>query len=309
MIPNLTDVSKDNSAQEQPSVEFRGVTKSFGEVVALNGLDFSVYPGEVLAMLGPNGAGKSTVVDLMLGLRKPDTGSVTVLGTDPMKAVAQGKVSALLQRGSLPVGARVGEILDLSRRLYGSSRTLDEVIELAGLTGLAKRRADGLSGGQEQRVRFGMAIAGHPELLFLDEPTVALDVEARQHFWRSVQQLAKEGTTIVFATHYLEEADENADRVVLLRRGEVIAEGPPSTIKAATSIRMVRFTLENSEKAQFSTLPGVVDFEVHGEEIALRCDDADTAVAELYSRLGKLRDIQVSGAGLEEAMLALTSAE
>jgi ABC-2 type transport system ATP-binding protein len=289
------------------AIVFRDVVKRFGDVTALNHTDFAVARGEVLAMLGPNGAGKSTAVDLLLGLRKPDEGTISVLGTDPAKAVSQGRVSAMLQRGSLPAGARVAEIVDLSRRLYGSVRSLDEVLGLAGLDGIAKRRADALSGGQAQRVRFGMALAGKPELLFLDEPTVALDVEARQHFWRSVQKVAAEGTTIVFATHYLDEADEHADRIVVLNRGAVVADGPPSTIKAVATVRVVRCILDAPDASDLRGLPGVVSVEVHGQEVALRCDDADSTVAEMYARYGKLRDIQVSGAGLEDALLALTS--
>ncbi|MFC0433843.1 ABC transporter ATP-binding protein [Kutzneria buriramensis] len=289
------------------AIVFRDVVKRFGDVTALNRTDFAVAKGEVLAMLGPNGAGKSTAVDLLLGLRKPDEGTISVLGTDPAKAVSQGRVSAMLQRGSLPAGARVAEIVDLSRRLYGSVRSLDEVLGLAGLDGIAKRRADALSGGQAQRVRFGMALAGKPELLFLDEPTVALDVEARQHFWRSVQKVAAEGTTVVFATHYLDEADENADRIVVLNSGVVVADGPPSTIKAVATVRVVRCVLDEPDLNDLQGLPGVVSVEVHGQEVALRCDDADSTVAEMYARYGKLRDIQVSGAGLEDALLALTS--
>ena len=291
------------------AIVFRDVVKRFGDVTALDHTDFAVARGEVLAMLGPNGAGKSTAVDLLLGLRKPDEGTISVLGTDPASAVSQGRVSAMLQRGSLPAGARVAEIVDLSRRLYGGVRSLDEVLALAGLDGIAKRRVDALSGGQAQRVRFGMALAGKPELLFLDEPTVALDVEARQHFWRSVQKVASEGTTIVFATHYLDEADENADRIVVLNRGTVVADGPPSTIKAVATIRVVRCLLDNPDVHDLQGLPGVVSVEVHGQEVALRCDDADSTVAEMYTRYGKLRDIQVSGAGLEDALLALTAAE
>jgi ABC-2 type transport system ATP-binding protein len=291
------------------AIVFRDVVKRFGDVTALDHTDFAVGEGEVLAMLGPNGAGKSTAVDLLLGLRKADEGTISVLGADPAKAVAQGRVSAMLQRGSLPAGARVAEIVDLSRRLYGGVRSLDEVLGLAGLENIAKRRADALSGGQAQRVRFGMALAGKPELLFLDEPTVALDVEARQHFWRSVQQVAAEGTTIVFATHYLDEADENADRIVVLNRGTVVADGPPSTIKAVATVRVVRCVLDEPDVHDLRGLPGVVSVEVHGQEVALRCDDADSTVAEMYSRYGRLRDIQVSGAGLEDALLALTSSE
>ena len=291
------------------AIVFRDVVKRFGDVTALDHTDFAVGKGEVLAMLGPNGAGKSTAVDLLLGLRKPDEGTISVLGVDPAKAVSQGRVSAMLQRGSLPAGARVAEIVDLSRRLYGSVRSLEEVLGLAGLENIAKRRADALSGGQAQRVRFGMALAGKPELLFLDEPTVALDVEARQHFWRSVQTVASEGTTIVFATHYLDEADENADRIVVLNRGTVVADGPPSTIKAVATVRVVRCILDDPDVDDLRGLPGVVSAEVHGQEVALRCDDADSTVAEMYSRYGKLRDIQVSGAGLEDALLALTSSE
>jgi ABC-2 type transport system ATP-binding protein len=296
-----------DSPDTLPAVEFAGVTKHFGTVRALNEASFTVSHGEVVALLGPNGAGKSTVVDILLGLRRADTGTVKVLGHKPGQAVHDREVGAMLQRGGLPVAAKVGEIVDTTRRLYGNVRTTAEILEMAQLSDLAKRRTDQLSGGQAQRVRFAMAISGKPKLLFLDEPTVALDVEARRHFWTSVRSLSDEGTTIVFATHYLEEADQQADRVIMMNRGRVLVEGPPSQIKAMATVRSIRFTDPDADRGFLSSLAGVAEVEIHGGDVLLRSRDADRTVAELYSKYEFVKDIEVAGADLEDALIRLTT--
>lgn len=289
------------------AVAFYEAVKRYGRVVALDHATFHVERGEMVALLGPNGAGKSTAVDLLLALRSPDAGHVAVLGGPPSAAVAAGRVGGMLQRGGLPADARVTELVDLVRRLYGSARSRAELLELADLGELGGRRVAQLSGGQAQRLRFALALAGRPELLFLDEPTVALDVEARRRFWAIVRAVAADGTTVLFATHYLDEADAYADRVVVLDRGRVAADGPPSTIRALGSARTVRCTLERPDLERLRALPGVVEAAAHGHDVTIRSTNADATVAALYASGQTVRDLQVTGAGLEDAMLALTS--
>jgi ABC-2 type transport system ATP-binding protein len=288
---------------------FDSVVKRYGEVVALDRLSFTIERGETVALLGPNGAGKSTAVDLLLGLRAPDDGSVTVLGGTPARAVAAGRVGGMLQTGSLPQGSRVRDLLALARSLYGARRSIAELLELADLADLAGRPASKLSGGQTQRLRFALALAGRPELLFLDEPTVAMDVESRHRFWAIVRAVAADGTGVVFATHYLEEADRVADRILLIDHGRLLREGTPAAIRAEQTVRTVRCTLADPDRAGLATLPGVRDVIVHGHDVTLTTTDADALVGALYALGQPVRDLQVSAAALEDAFLRLTGAE
>ncbi|HZV48683.1 MAG TPA: ABC transporter ATP-binding protein [Candidatus Dormibacteraeota bacterium] len=288
---------------------FEEVVKRYGQVVALDRLGFRVERGEVVALLGPNGAGKSTAVDILLGLRAPDSGRVRVLGVPPARAVASGRVGGMLQRGGLPAGARVGEVLDLARALYPEARGREELLDLADLAGLTGRRVETLSGGQAQRLRFALALAGRPRLLFLDEPTVGLDVEVRRHFWAIVRAVAADGTGVLFTTHYLEEADANADRVLVLDRGRLLRQGTPSAVRAAASARVVRCTLAGATPDRLRRLPGVVDVVVHGDDVTIRSTDADRTVGALYALGSEVRDLLVTGAGLEDAFLVLTRGE
>jgi ABC-2 type transport system ATP-binding protein len=223
---------------------FDRVSFSYGSVHALTDISFTVPTGQTVALLGANGAGKSTAVDLMLGLRRPQSGRVTVLGGPPATAVAAGRVGAMLQTGGLPTDSTVREVVDLACRLYGKRRTLASVLDMAGLTELQRRKVDALSGGQAQRVRFAVAMAGRPDLLFLDEPTVALDFKARRRFWHAVKA---EGNTVVFATHYLDEADEYADRVIVIDQGRVVADGEPAAIKGDSSLEHALVKLTEGE--------------------------------------------------------------
>ncbi|GAA4230678.1 ABC-2 type transport system ATP-binding protein [Streptosporangium album] len=293
---------------EKTAVEFREVSRRYGQTQALDAAGFTVTRGETVALLGHNGAGKSTAVALMLGLARPDGGRIRILGDSPARAVAGGRVGAMLQSGGLPDGASIRDIVRLACGLYGNRRTVAEVLALAGLTGLAGRRADALSGGQAQRVRFAIAVAGRPELLFLDEPTVAMDAQARRDFWQVVHTLRHdEGVTVVFATHYLEEADQFADRIVVLGHGRVVADAAPATIKALAGGRIIRCVLPAPEPRRLLALPGVVDVTVRGEQVELRTDDADQTVGALYSVIGGVRDLEVTGAGLDEALILLSS--
>lgn len=292
------------------ALRFSGVHHRYGARVALDGLDISVRRGETVALLGPNGAGKSTAISHVLGLLRPDAGKVEVLGTNPRRAVAQGWVGAMLQSGSgsgLPPGVRVDALLRMVRRLYKHPAEFDATVERAGIASLLERRTDRLSGGQAQRVRFAIAIVGDPELLFLDEPTAAMDVSSRRAFWSMIRRYGAEGRTIVFATHHLEEADQNADRVVVLNHGRVVADGPGATLKAAVVARRVRFVCSDPNRELLDSLEGVTDVRVTGTGVVIDSLDADATVQALVHRRVSFRDLEVTGAGLEEAFLALTS--
>lgn len=293
----------------QPALRFEGVTHRYGKNVALDDLHLEVARGETLALLGPNGAGKSTTISVLLGLLNPQEGTVEVLGTSPRRAVAQGRVGAMLQTGTgsgLPPGVRVDKLLQLVRRLYRRPAPLDLIVERAGIECLLSRRTQHLSGGQAQRVRFAIAMAGDPELIFFDEPTSAMDVESRRSFWRMIRKFGDEGRTTVFATHHMQEADEIADRVVVINHGHVVAEGPGVTIKAAVIARRLRFATESPDQTLLDSLEGVTDVEVRGKGVVLDSLDADATVRALVNSGIAFCDLELTGAGLEEAFIALT---
>ena len=237
-------------------LSLRGLTKSYGPVRAVAGVDLDIVAGETVALLGPNGAGKSTTIDMLLGLARPDAGEVTVFGRTPEEAVRAGLVGAMLQSGGLISEVSVRELLVLAASLYPAPMPVDEVLERADLTELADRRTTKLSGGQTQRVRFALSLVADPELLVLDEPTAAMDVETRRRFWTSMRQLAAAGRTVLFATHYLDEADEFADRIVLMAQGRVVADGPATAINAVVGGRTIRATLPGVPEAALAALPG-----------------------------------------------------
>jgi len=294
-------------------VELRGLVKSFrgpsGPVRAVRGIDVSIAAGETVALLGPNGAGKSTTIDMMLGLTRPDSGSVSLFGRPPREAVDAGAVGAMLQTGALIRDLSVRELITMVAALYRHPMDVEEVISLAGLTEAAPRRTQKLSGGQTQRVRFAVALVSDPDLLLLDEPTVAMDVEGRRDFWAAMRAYAARGKTVIFATHYLEEADANADRAVLMAHGRIVADGPTTEIKAQVGSRTIRATLPEVELGELSSLPGVSAVDRHGDAVILRCTDSDAAIRALLEAQPSVRDIEIAGAGLEEAFLELTGDE
>jgi ABC-2 type transport system ATP-binding protein len=301
-------VMRTASTHARQAVEFRDVVKVYnGRVTALDHVSFEITRGATVALLGPNGAGKSTAIDTMLGLRTPTSGQVRVLGMTPAGAVTAGKIGGMVQTGGLPEGAKVSELVGLFRQLYRDRRSLGELLRLAGIGDLADRRVDRLSGGQTQRVRFALALAGRPDLLFLDEPTASLDVEARREFWQSVQTIAAQGTTVLFATHYLDEADANASRIIVVSHGRVLADGTPAQIKAYTSIRTIRFSTPDPDTPALLRLPGVSDVSASGEAVTIRSADGDATLPALYALGRPVRGLEVGGGGLEEALLALTS--
>ena len=271
-------------------------------------MDISIARGETVALLGPNGAGKSTTIDLLLGLVRPDAGSVSILGRAPSAAVDAGLVGAMLQTGLLIRDLTVRELITMFASLYPKPLGIDEAIELAGLERLADQRTQKLSGGETQRTRFALALVTDPELLVLDEPTVAMDVESRRSFWAAMREFAKRGKTVLFATHYLDEADQNADRVVLMAKGRVVVGGAPPEIKARVGTRTIRVTLPEAAETELAALPGVTAATRHGASVALVCSDSDLALRALLTAYPLARDIEVAGAGLEDAFIELTSA-
>jgi ABC-2 type transport system ATP-binding protein len=291
-------------------IQLTGLTKSFrtpqGPVHAVRGLDIAIAPGETVALLGPNGAGKSTTIDMLLGLSKPDAGSVSLFGKSPQDAVKAGAIGAMLQTGAVLRDLTVRELIDMMGSLYPNPLGVDETMQLANVSDIADRKTHKLSGGQTQRVRFAVALVSNPDLLVLDEPTVAMDVEARRDFWATMRGFTSRGKTVVFATHYLEEADAYADRIILMARGRVVADGPATEIKAAVGSRSIRATLPDADLAALSQLPGVTNAEQRGEAILLSCADSDAALRALLPAFPRARDFEVTGARLEQAFLQLT---
>ena len=246
---------------------------------------------------------------MLLGLLEPDSGSVSLFGRPPVEAIQDGAIGAMLQTGSLIRDLSVRELLEMMASLYPSSLPVDEVIGIVGIGAIADRRTQRLSGGETQRVRFAVALVSDPDLLVLDEPTVAMDVEGRHAFWDSMRGFAARGKTIVFATHYLEEADANADRAVLMAQGSIVADGPTTEIKAMVGLRTIRATLPGADLAQLEALPGVTSAERRGDAVVLHCADSDAAIRALLAAHPQVRDIEIAGAGLEQAFLQLTGVD
>ena len=290
---------------EQPAIRAAGLAKSYGPTVALAGLDLHVAAGETVALLGPNGAGKTTTIGLLVGLLHPDRGQVQVYGRPPSQAVAGGLVGAMLQDAGLMPGVRVGELLAMVRGLYPRPLPPGELVALADLGPVLGRRADRLSGGQAQRVRFAVAIAGDPRLLLLDEPTAAMDVQARRNFWAQIHRYTARGRTVLFATHYLQEADDAADRVVVIAGGRKVADGTPAAIKARFGDQQVRFTLLQGSPALLAALDGVRAVDRDGPRVTLRSSDTDATVAALVRSGLRWSGLDVGGGDLETSFLRL----
>jgi ABC-2 type transport system ATP-binding protein len=291
-------------------VAFDQVSKAYDAVRAVDGLTLGLRPGETVALLGPNGAGKSTTLDLLLGLKNPDSGTVRLFGTSPREAIVAGRVGAMLQSGGLMDEVTVAELVRLACDLHPKPYRPSEVLSRAGITEIADRKVNKLSGGQAQRVRFALATAGDSDLIVLDEPTTGMDVTTRQAFWATMREQADQGRTVLFATHYLEEADAVADRVLVLHRGRLLADGTAAEIKAEAGARRVSFDVEGAiDEPALRALPFLTGIDISGRTVRIQSADADATVHALYGLGVYPRNLEVAGLGLEQAFVAITTAE
>ena len=300
------------------AVTLNHLTKSFGELKAVDDIDLSIRPGEVVAFLGPNGAGKTTTIDMLLGLSQPNGGSVEIFGMPPRRAVARGLVSSVMQTGGLLDDLTVAETVEYTAAIFDSALDVDLVLDRAGITDIAGSMVKKCSGGQKQRLRFAMALLPDPALIVLDEPTTGMDVTGRRDFWHEMRADALHGKTILFATHYLEEADEFADRVVLVAGGRIVADGPAHEIRSMAAAKTVSATLpridvaspaeadvENRLLDHLGGLAGVESVEVQGTRLRMRTTDSDTAAKTLFDNA--CTDLEISSHSLEDAFISLTS--
>ncbi|MBK7819879.1 MAG: ABC transporter ATP-binding protein [Tessaracoccus sp.] len=291
---------------ETPGIRLTSLTKRFGALTAVDDIDLTVPTGQILALLGPNGAGKSTTTEMILGITRPDAGEVRVFGRSPVAATRAGDLGAMLQNGTLLWDTKVGRLLRGMRALHSHPLPLDRVIELADVGEFLSTSTSKLSGGQAQRVRFALAIMADPRLLILDEPTVGLDALSRRRFWDTMADFAATGRTVVFATHYLDEADEFADRIVVLNKGCVIADGTGREIRQVVGGRIVSFT---GPERDWTRLPGVLAATSEDGRHQLSCSDSDATLRALFTLDGaEVRDVEVTSPSLEDAFLALTEA-
>ncbi|WP_152185631.1 ABC transporter ATP-binding protein [Segeticoccus rhizosphaerae] len=287
------------------AIDLRGAHKRFGDVHAVKGIDLTIRSGEIVAFLGPNGAGKTTTIDMILGLSQPDEGSSEIFGMAPHLAIRRGLVSAVMQTGGLLSDYTVEETCRFTASLFSNTRPVEEVLARAGITELADRRVGKCSGGEKQRLRFALALLSDPALILLDEPTTGMDVEGRREFWKAIRADAQQGRTVVFATHYLEEADAYADRIILVRRGEIVADGTAGQIKSLASGRTVRATLPGADEATLRSIPGADSIEIRGDTVLVHSGDSDKVAHHLLTTTNA-HDLEITARGLEEAFIALT---
>jgi ABC-2 type transport system ATP-binding protein len=290
-----------------PVVSFVNVSKQYGSLKAVDGLNLDLRPGETTALLGPNGAGKSTSLDMLLALRKPTSGQIKMFGSDPYHAVKSGRVGAMLQSGGLMPEVTVRELVTLITKLQPKPEPVATTLKRAGIGQFADQRVDRLSGGQTQRVRFALAICGQAELIVLDEPTTAMDVETRRLFWASMKEEVAEGRTLLFATHYLEEADQAADRILVINRGRLLADGTPAEIKARAGAKRLSFKLDRVDEQFLLGLPGVVNLEVRHDLVQIQSSDSDATLYAVLNAGYRPREIEIGSLGLEQAFIAITA--
>ena len=282
------------------------VTKRYGTNTALDNFSFEIRAGEIVSLLGPNGAGKTTAIRLLLGLTSPNSGSVRVLGRDPRDSSARTRIGAMLQVAKVPENLRVREHIDLFRSYYPNPLSAAEVARTTGLEGIEDKFFGKLSGGQKQRVLFGLALCGDPDLVFLDEPTVGMDIEARRNLWAQIRLLSARGKSVLLTTHYLEEADALANRILVMSKGSMVAEGTPTEIKNRVSGRRIRCVTQLD--ADFvRTLPTVTDVTVDRDTLVITASHPESVIRVMLQRDERLRDLEISAAALEDAFLALTS--
>ncbi|MDM5337547.1 ABC transporter ATP-binding protein [Fictibacillus enclensis] len=289
-------------------VSLKHVSKSFKNEKAVDDVSFSIQAGEIVAILGPNGAGKTTTILMMLGLMEPETGFSTLFGSDPKSKKVREKIGAMLQEVSVMDGLTCREILTLVRTYYPNPLPVDELIDLTGLEERdLKKRAEKLSGGQKRRLNFALALAGDPDLLFFDEPTVGMDISARKSFWDTVRLLKERGKTIIFTTHYLQEADDVAERIIMFHKGRIVADGKPEALKSKIARQTVSFVAENRIPLdEFWKLPNVQDVYRLGERVYILSDDSDRVLKALFQNKWNIRNIRTEQGKLEEAFDHLT---
>ncbi|CAD5989928.1 ABC transporter ATP-binding protein [Agreia sp. COWG] len=293
------------------AIELDGLHKNFGAVKAVAGVDLTVRRGEVVALLGPNGAGKSTCIDLALGLSTPSAGTARLFGADPRAAIVAGQVGAMLQGAAMLPTLTVGQSVTLVAAAHRHPLPVIEALAMAGIADLAGQRVSKLSGGQLQRARFAVAVVSDPQLLILDEPTAAMDVESRRDFWLSMREFTEKGRTVVFATHYLDEADTFADRIVIMNAGRVVADGTPAEVKAVVSGRVIRFEVDDSvvgsTLAAVGAIPGIGAVEHRGGRFDLVAEDSDATLRRLLAVVPSARNVEIVAHNMDDAFLALTA--
>ncbi|GGM61462.1 ABC transporter ATP-binding protein [Thermopolyspora flexuosa] len=297
------------TGERAPAVQVIGLRKRYGDVHAVDQVNFSIAPGEIVALLGPNGAGKSTTMDMILGLTRPDDGEVRVFGLSPGEAVKEGRIGAMLQEGGLLDDATVAEIVGMVASLHRRPLSVREALRRAGIEDLAKRRSTRLSGGQKQRVRFAVALVSDPDLLLLDEPTAGMDVATRRDFWQAMGEFTASGRTVIFATHYLEEAEEYADRVIFLKRGRVVADGSVEQMRRLAAGRTVRAVIPGVTRDAVLGLPGVLNVEVRHDKVRIVSADSDATLHAMLPAFPQARGIEVSAVGLDEVFLAIAGGD
>src|SRR3984957_3401023 len=296
-----------SSTGSTPVVSFVNVSKHYGNLHAVDGLTLDLRHGETVALLGRNGAGKSTSLDMLLALRKPSSGQIRMFGSDPYHAVKSGRVGAMLQSGGLMPEVTVRELVTLITNLHPKPEPVETTLKRAGIAQFADQRVDRLSGGQTQRVRFALAICGQAELIVLDEPTAAMDVETRRLFWDSMKDEVAQGRTLLFATHYLEEADQAADRILVINRGRLLADGAPAEIKARAGAKRLSFRLDKADEQFLLGLPALVILEVRHDFVQNQTSDSDATLYAVLDAGYRPHEIEVTGLGLEQAFLAITA--
>jgi ABC-2 type transport system ATP-binding protein len=293
---------------QPPAIRLAGLTKKFGSLTAVNDVDLDIQPGEVVALLGPNGAGKSTTIDLLLGLAAPTDGTAELFGEDPRHAIVTGRVGAMLQGGALLPTTTVRESVALIQALHKHPLSVEEAMQRAGIADLAKQKVASLSGGQLQRARFAVAVVSNPDLLILDEPTAAMDVAARHSFWQSMREFTNQGKPVVFATHYLDEADAFADRIVIMAAGSIIADGTPSEVKSVVSGRTLSFSLSPVPAlSRIRDLPGATSVTVRGTRLEVHTENSDATLRALLAAYPAAADIEIVSRNMDDAFMALTT--
>lgn len=285
-----------------------GAVKRYGQLTALNGVDFVLHRGELLAVLGPNGAGKSTSISLLLGLIRPDGGRAELFGQDPQQIDARRRIGVMLQSAMLPPTLRVGELLRLVASYYPDPRPLEESAALAGIGDLLIRPYGKLSGGQQRRVQFALALCGRPELIFLDEPTVGMDIDARQKLWAAMRTLVAEGCSVVLTTHYLEEAEALAQRVIVMGKGRVLSEGSVDALRAQVPLTRIR-CVTDLDATVIAGWPKVASAEREGARLHISTSAAEIVLRRLLEADMALSELEVQRAGLADAFAELTREE